>query len=82
MRQVDFRDKLTKAVFLENEELLILRAYHNKIIESLQSKYTKLLDKTDGSTKYDTQINDFWNTIQYHKESLRLIDQNYIRDNG
>jgi hypothetical protein len=65
------------AVHLDIEEAELLRDFHFKNIAKLESKVEKIIDKADGSTKYDEIIGNLYYQISYSKnsfdEALRIM---------
>jgi hypothetical protein len=70
MVKAHYNDKrFDAAVHLSDEEATMLRVFHFTEMEKLNPKIAKLIDKADGSTKYDAQISDLRSTYEYHRSS-------------
>jgi len=71
MVKVYYDDKrFDAAVHLSDEEAEILRHFHFMQMEKIKPKIQKLVDKADGSAKYDIDIADIRATLDYHRSSL------------
>jgi hypothetical protein len=57
------------AVHLSDEEAEILRHFHFMQMEKIKPKIQKLVDKADGSSKYDIELADMRSTFDYHTSS-------------